>query len=51
MSQCFKIHKLKIRIGDACESDDMQMLSSVWNETGYHFDVCRITNCVHSKIR
>jgi hypothetical protein len=35
-------HELKIRIWNACELLDMQMLTSVWNETHYHFNVCRI---------
>jgi hypothetical protein len=43
--------KLKIRIWDACEQADMQMLSNVWNETDHHFDVCGITNGDHTKIR
>jgi hypothetical protein len=28
----------KIRIRDACESVDMQMLSGIWNEIDYRFD-------------
>jgi hypothetical protein len=37
-------HDLKIRIWVACESDDMQILSTVWNVVEYCFDVCRITS-------
>jgi len=43
-------HELKIRIRDVCESVDMQLLSSVWNETGYHSDACGITNGAHTDI-
>jgi len=29
----------------------MQMLSSVWDETDYHSDVCKITSRAHVQIR
>jgi hypothetical protein len=37
------LHEYKIHIQDMCESVYMQMLSSVWNETDYRFDMRRIT--------
>jgi len=38
-------------VRDVCESFDMQMLSSVWNEIQYHFGVFRITSGAHIEIR
>jgi len=38
MSQ--NLHKLRIAFEITCESVDMRMLSSVWNENDYLFDVC-----------
>jgi hypothetical protein len=45
------IDELKIHIQDACESHDMQMLSNVWNDIYYQFDMCRITNGAHNENR
>jgi len=33
-------HELKILVRDACESDSVEMLSNVANETHCSFDVC-----------
>lgn len=33
---------MTVCIQGACEVTDMQILSSIWNETDYLFDVCRI---------
>jgi len=44
------LQELKIRICDVCELVDMQVLSSVWNETDYRLDVCRITSWAHIHI-
>jgi hypothetical protein len=45
------LHELNIRIREANESLDMQMLPSVWNDNDYRFHLCRITNGAHSEIR
>ena len=37
------IRELKVRIRTATETITADMLQTVWNELGYHVDVCRIT--------
>jgi hypothetical protein len=44
------LHELKIYIWGACESVDMQLLSSVWNEIDDNFDVCSITKVAYIEI-
>jgi hypothetical protein len=45
------LHEVKINIQDACESVNMQMLCTVWNEIHYHFDMCKITKEAHIEIK
>ena len=37
------IPELKVRIGTAIETITADMLQMVWNELGFHVDVCKIT--------
>jgi len=36
---------------NASKSDDIQMLSNVWNETDYRFDASTTTNVAHNELR
>jgi hypothetical protein len=49
MSQ--NLHEFKIHIKDAYESDEKQILSSVWNENDYGFDTWRNITGTHIEIR
>jgi len=45
------LHELEIPVQDTCESLDIQMLSSTWNETDYRFDMGKMTNGARNEIR
>jgi hypothetical protein len=37
------LYELVVTIRGACESSDVHILRSVWNETDYCFGVCRVS--------
>jgi len=41
------ILELKVQIRTTIETITADMLQTVWNELGYHVDVCRITKGAH----
>ena len=45
------LDKLEIHVHGACESVYMTVLCSLWNETDYHFDACRIVDKAHPAIQ